>query len=152
MSELSKKQPLRFTAVALKPVPWILFFVFLVVLPFFTGCTKKTEEAGTTIHFVTWKPNIPEAWEEVLGLFKSEHPDIQVVREVGPHSSTAFHDLLTQKLKNRSDVVDVFLMDVIWPPEFGAAGWAMPLNDLFTTAEQKKFRDGTVLEDYFVGG
>ena len=149
MSGLFKKQFSCFAAEAIKPILWVL--IILVFLPFFIGCTKKTEEAGTTIHFVTWKPNIPEAWEEILGLFESEHPDIKLIREVGPHSSTAFHDLLTQKLKNRSKDVDVFLMDVIWPPEFGAAGWAMPLDDLFPASEQGKFMDGTILANTFGG-
>lgn len=151
MSNLSRKESPCFAAMASKPVSWILLFVCMVFLPFFTGCTTKTEEAKATVYFVTWKPNIPEAWEEILDLFKSEHPDIQLVREIGPHSSTAFHDLLTQKLKNKSKDVDVFLMDVIWPPEFGAAGWAMPLDDLFPAAERKKFMDGTILANTFGG-
>jgi multiple sugar transport system substrate-binding protein len=100
---------------------------------------------------VTWKPNIQEAWDEILEIFEDEYPDINVVREIGPHSSTAFHDLLTQKLKNKSTDVDVFLMDVIWPPEFGAAGWAMPLDDLFPDSEQKQFLDGPVLANSYKG-
>jgi hypothetical protein len=52
------------------------------------------------------------------------HPHISIVRELAPHSSTAYHDLLTQKLKNRDATVDVFFMDVIWVPEFAEAGWA----------------------------
>jgi multiple sugar transport system substrate-binding protein len=62
-------------------------------LPGVTGCTKKVEEGKTIVHFVTWKPNIPEAWEEIFKIFKDEYPDIEIAREVGPHSSTAFHDL-----------------------------------------------------------
>jgi multiple sugar transport system substrate-binding protein len=118
-------------------------------LPGITGCTKKAEEGKTIIHFVTWKPNIPEAWEEIFKIFKDEYPDIEIAREVGPHSSTAFHDLLTQKLKNKSEDVDVFLMDVIWPPEFAAAGWAAPLNNMFTLSEQEKFLGGTILANIF---
>jgi len=112
---------------------------------------KKTEEKKTVIHFVTWKPNIPEAWEEIFRIFEREYPHIKVIREVGPHSSTAFHDLLTQKLKNRSKDVDVFLMDVIWPPEFAAAGWAMPLDELFPPSEQEKFLKGTILANSYKG-
>jgi len=131
----------------------IIISIIFILLFFisFTGCTKKPEEKKTIIHFVTWKPNIPEAWEEILQIFKSEHPDIELIREIGPHSSTAFHDLLTQKLKNKSEDVDVFLMDVIWPPEFAAAGWAMPLDDKFSPAEQKKFLEGTILANTYRG-
>jgi len=115
------------------------------------GCTEKNTEGKTDIHFVTWKPNIPGVQEELIALFEKENPDIEVVREVGPHSSTAFHDLLTQKLKNRSDDVDVFLMDVIWPPEFAAAGWAMPIDDLFPQAERDRYLKGTILANTYKG-
>ncbi len=129
----------------------LMGFVFVFILLLIAGCIKKADEGKTIIHFVTWKPNIPEAWEEILRIFEAEHPDIKLVKEVGPHSSTAFHDLLTQKLKNRSEDVDVFFMDVIWPPEFAAAGWAMPLNDLFPLSEQEKFLSGTILANSYEG-
>ena len=116
-----------------------------------TACTKKTEKEKTTIHFVTWKPNIPAAWDEIFRIFEAGNPDIEVARETGPHSSTAFHDLLTQKLKNRSEDVDVFLMDVIWPPEFAAAGWAAPLDEMFLASEQEKFLGGAILANSYRG-
>jgi len=115
------------------------------------GCTKKQTDGKTAIHFVTWKPNIPGVQEEIISLFEKEHPDIKIIREIGPHSSTAFHDLLTQKLKNRSDDVDVFLMDVIWPPEFAAAGWAMPLDEMFLPAERENYLEGTILANIYNG-
>jgi multiple sugar transport system substrate-binding protein len=123
-----------------------------LVLPLAAGCGQREAGPGpTTIHFVTWKPNVPEAWEEIYRLFREEHPEITVVTEVGPHSSTAFHDLLTQKLKNRSADADVFLMDVVWPPEFGAAGWARPLDDVFPAAERDAFLPGAILAGTYGG-
>ncbi len=115
-----------------------------VLLTILMVCTvfscKKAEKTGQiTIHFVTWKPNVPEVWDRIFRIFAEEHPEIKVVTEIGPHSSTAFHDMLTQKLKNHSSDVDVFLMDVVWPSEFASAGWAMPLDGLFTKEEQKKY-------------
>lgn len=131
----------------------ILTACFLVFLISFiaAGCTKKEDTTKKVVHFITWKPNIPGVQEEIIRLFEAEHPDIQIVREVGPHSSTAFHDLLTQKLKNKSEDADVFLMDVIWPPEFAAAGWAAPLDDFFPAAEQEKFLEGTILANTYKG-
>ncbi len=91
-----------------------LFLGLSLIASLFFGCTQDADNGKTRIHFVTWKANVPEAWDEIFRLFKEEHPGIEVITETGPHSSTAFHDLLTQKLKNRSTDVDVFLMDVIW--------------------------------------
>lgn len=120
--------------------------LFLLLIP---ACSRQGEEGRKVLHFVTWKPNIPEAWEEIFTLFEKENPDIELDVQIGPHSSTAFHDMLTQKLKNRSTDVDVFLMDVIWPPEFAAAGWAMPLDGLFRDREE--FLEGPILANTYKG-
>jgi multiple sugar transport system substrate-binding protein len=58
---------------------------------------------------------------------------------------------LTQKLKNQSRDVDVFLMDVIWPPEFGSAGWALPLDDFLPQVERDRFLPGTILANTYQG-
>ena len=97
-----------------------------------------------TLRFVSWKPDHPQVWEEALARFTREHPHITIVREIAPHSSTAYHDLLTQKLKNRDATVDLFFMDVIWVPEFAAAGWARPLDHRFPPADRRKFLSATI--------
>ncbi|HDY70473.1 MAG TPA: extracellular solute-binding protein, partial [Nitrospirae bacterium] len=132
-------------------IPVLLSVVVVIGVILSFSCAGKDEGKAKVLRFVTWKPNVPEVWEEIYRRFEQKYPDIKIVREIGPHSSTAFHDLLTQKLKNRSRDVDVFLMDVIWPPEFAAAGWAMPLDDLFSPSEQKRFLDGTILANTYRG-
>jgi multiple sugar transport system substrate-binding protein len=127
----------------------MVFASALIVL--IVGCTEQENYGKVIIRFVTWKPNQPLLWEELYRLFEAEHPHIHIVREVGPHSSTAFHDLLTQKLKSRSQDVDVFFMDVIWPPEFASAAWTMPLNELFPRSEQEKFLSGSILANSYKG-
>ena len=88
---------------------------------------------------MAWKFNNPGLWRRLADQFERQHPPLKVALEIGPHSSTNYHDLLTQKLKNRSSEVDVFLMDVIWPPEFAGAGWALPLDDLFPPEQREMF-------------
>jgi multiple sugar transport system substrate-binding protein len=123
--------------------------IAIVVFAIFSGCTKKEADSTVRLRFVTWKPNQPEVWHEIIDIFQRKNPGIEIVREIGPHSSTAFHDLLTQKLKNKSKDVDVFFMDVVWPPEFAAAGWAMVLDDVFTTKERVAFLPGTILANTY---
>ncbi|MEW6490895.1 MAG: ABC transporter substrate-binding protein [Thermodesulfobacteriota bacterium] len=117
------------------------------------GCAEKTPKPDepTPVRLVTWRPNQPEVWDEVFARFEARNPDLKVVREVGPHSTTAFHALLTQKLKNQSPDVDVFLMDVIWPPEFGSAGWALPLDERFPPEERAQFLPGAILANTYEG-
>ena len=106
----------------------------------------KHAQAATpiTLRFVSWKPDHQQVWDEAIAQFIKAHPQVSVVRELAPHSSTAYHDLLTQKLKNRDATVDVFFMDVIWVPEFAAAGWARPLDKQFMPAMREEFLPATL--------
>ena len=111
-------------------------------------CALITPVSASTSHtvlrFVTWKPDSPKVWDTAIARFEAAYPSITIEREIAPHSSTAYHDLLTQKLKNRDATMDVFFMDVIWPAEFAMAGWALPIDDRFSIPEQEKFLPATI--------
>ncbi len=115
------------------------------------GAEPASQSTPTVLRFVSWKPDHPRVWADALARFMKVHPDISVVREIAPHSSTAYHDLLTQKLKNRDRTVDLFFMDVIWVPEFAAAGWALPLDHRFPPPEQDKFLPATIKAGTYKG-
>ncbi|MFZ5905953.1 MAG: ABC transporter substrate-binding protein [Nitrospirota bacterium] len=140
---------LNYRKVLSMPAWNIVPFLLIANLAFAPGCTTEQQSDITTVRFVTWKPNQPAVWDEIIELFEKEHPGITIERETGPHSSTAFHDLLTQKLKNKSPDVDVFFMDVIWPPEFAAAGWALPLDGFFPPDEQERFLHAPVIANTY---
>jgi multiple sugar transport system substrate-binding protein len=100
--------------------------------------------AQTELRFVTWRPHLPQVWDRAIRAFEAENPGVKIVREIGPHSSTEFHDLVTQKLKNRDPEMDVFFMDVIWPAEFAAAGRVLPLDRFFSAEERIKFLEAPI--------
>jgi multiple sugar transport system substrate-binding protein len=97
------------------------------------------------------KPDQRETWEEAYDRFRHAHPDVPLHVEISPRSSTQYHDLLAQKLKNRDASMDVFMMDVTWPPEFASAGWARPLDDRFFPADRADFLDGPIAANTFAG-
>lgn len=123
----------------------------LLVLVGGSAACRAPRASPGELTFVTWKPNQPAVWDRAVAMFEKAHPGITVRRQVGPHSSTAFHDLLAQKLKNRDTTMDVFFMDVIWPAEFAAAGWTRPLDDLFPPAERARFLPGTIAANTWRG-
>jgi multiple sugar transport system substrate-binding protein len=71
--------------------------------------------------------------------------------QVGPHSSTEYHAIVTQRLKNKDASVDVFFMDVIWPPEFASAGWALDLTPKFSQKEQNQYLNAPVSANTYKG-
>jgi hypothetical protein len=54
------------------------------------------DESSVILRFVAWKADHPHAWDNAFAQFSGRHPHISIVRELTPHSSTAYHDLLTQ--------------------------------------------------------
>jgi multiple sugar transport system substrate-binding protein len=105
----------------------------------------------TTIVFLTWKPSQPEGWKRLLREFHDQNPRIHVKTQVAPHSSTQYHAIITQRLKNRDASVDVFFMDVVWPPEFGNAGWVLDLTPWFPVERQEKFLRGPLTANKWRG-
>jgi multiple sugar transport system substrate-binding protein len=102
------------------------------------------------IRFVTWRET-QGFLDRLIQDFEAQNPDLKIVREIGPHSSTEFHDLVGQKFKNRDPEMDVFFMDVIWPAEFASAGWALPLDRFFPPEERKKFLPATIPANTYQG-
>ena len=102
------------------------------------------------IRFVTWRET-QGFMERLIRDFEAQNPDLKIVRDVGPHSSTEFHDLVAQKFKNRDRAMDVFFMDVIWPAEFASAGWALPLDRFFPPEERKKFLPAAIRANTYGG-
>ena len=126
-----------------------LFSRLIAILFLFLPLAVTAQE--TTLRFVTWKWEAPQVFDQAIADFERENPGVRVRREIGPHSSTQFHDLLTQKLKNQDTALDVFFMDVIWPAEFASAGWALPLDRFFPAGEQDKFLKAPILANHYRG-
>jgi multiple sugar transport system substrate-binding protein len=67
---------------------------------------------------------------EQLQEFQRLHPDIRVTYQATPSSASERHTLYVTWLSSRSPDIDVLNLDVIWVPEFAAAGWLLPLDSV----------------------
>jgi multiple sugar transport system substrate-binding protein len=129
----------------------IMIIVFGIAGLLCPGVKFTWAEEPTTVAFLTWRPNQPEVWDTVIRDFHQKNPGIRIKVQVGPHSSTEYHAIVAQRLKNRDASVDVFFMDVIWPPEFANAGWALNLTSRFPVQEQNKFLPGPITANTYRG-
>ena len=69
-----------------------------------------------------------EAIRAQLDRFQSLHPDIRVDVQSTPDAADHRHQLYVQWLNARAADPDVLQLDVIWAPEFAAAGWIVDLD------------------------
>jgi multiple sugar transport system substrate-binding protein len=63
-----------------------------------------------------------------LARFMQEHPGIRVVQRETPDAADQRHQLYVQWLNAGASDPDILQLDVVWTPEFAAAGWILPLE------------------------
>ncbi|MGE5244815.1 MAG: ABC transporter substrate-binding protein [Betaproteobacteria bacterium] len=63
-----------------------------------------------------------------LDRFAALHPGLSVELRATPDAADQRHQLYVQWLNARAEQPDVLQLDVIWTPEFAAAGWILPLS------------------------
>jgi multiple sugar transport system substrate-binding protein len=103
------------------------------------GCGKRTP-AKVNITFAGGGVGAEEEVNrEQIRRFEELHPDIKVRYQVMPQSSTQQHDIYVTYLSSADPSIDVYMVDVIWPPEFAAAGWLRALDDLLSDYDKKDF-------------
>ena len=73
-----------------------------------------------------------------LARFHDAHPDIAVALRATPDAADQRHQLYVQWLNAQVGEPDVLQLDVVWTPEFAAAGWILPLD-----------RYGPPVQDFF---
>src|SRR5262245_60798151 len=69
-----------------------------------------------------------EAIRRQLERFQALHPNIRVQVQSTPDAADHRHQLYVQWLNARAADPDVLQLDVIWAPEFAAAGWILNLD------------------------
>ena len=77
---------------------------------------------------------------EIHAVFEAKYPNIKLEYIQTPQAgANSVHDKLVTMLAAGDGSVDVFITDVIWPPEMAAAGWLLPLDEWFPPEEQAKY-------------
>ncbi len=77
------------------------------------------------------------------------HPAITVVQRRTPDAADQRHQLYVQWLNARASDPDILQLDVVWTPEFAAAGWILPLDRFAPPREA--FFPATVAADSWQG-
>jgi multiple sugar transport system substrate-binding protein len=103
----------------------LLLWLCFVIL---SGCGPRPPEAVTTLVLTGGSGEEESFAREQLKAFNRAHPDLRVVYQATPSSASERHTLFFTWLSARSREIDVLNLDVVWIPEFAAAGWLLPLD------------------------
>jgi multiple sugar transport system substrate-binding protein len=77
-----------------------------------------------------------------------KYPEIDIQINLTPDNMNQWHDAMAIWITAQDATVDLYGMDLPWVSEFGAAGWAVPLNDYLPDIEQKFEKAGLDLYTY----
>lgn len=125
----------------------VLSAIVLLVL-FFAACSEP--EHGTVITFPSSTVGAEaEVLRRQLDRFREKHPDIRVVQRQTPDAADQRHQLYVQWLNAGASDPDILQLDVIWTPEFAAAGWILSLDSF--SPETKSFFPATVTANQWQG-
>ncbi|MBA3658615.1 MAG: ABC transporter substrate-binding protein [Gemmatimonadales bacterium] len=101
--------------------------LWLVLLA--TAC-RSTPPGGPAV--ITLPASMLGAEGEVLRIqlarFARLRPDIRVVQRATPDAADQRHQLYVQWLNAGASEPDILQLDVVWTPEFAAAGWILDLD------------------------
>jgi len=101
-----------------------------------TSCRSGRGDDGRTV--ITFSGSALGAEGEVLARqvarFEVANPSIRVRVQHTPDDATQRHQLFVQWLNARAGEPDVLQLDVVWTPEFAAAGWVLALDRWHPTA------------------
>jgi multiple sugar transport system substrate-binding protein len=92
------------------------------------ACTRSSS-TGTVITFPASAVGAEATvLRRQIARFEAQHPGVTVVQRPTPDAADQRHQLYVQWLNARASEPDILQLDVIWTPEFAAAGWILPLD------------------------
>lgn len=84
--------------------------------------------AQTELRMFVSSQGQPEIFQEAIDAYMAAHPDVKVELELGGATSELQAQYLNTVLSASDPSLDVFVLDVVRPAQFAAAGWAEPLD------------------------
>ena len=73
----------------------------------------------------------PSPLEAIRQAVAEKYPEIDVQINLAPDNMGQWHDAMAIWITAKDSTIDLYGMDTPWVSEFGAAGWAVPLNEYF---------------------
>jgi multiple sugar transport system substrate-binding protein len=90
----------------------------------------------------------PSPLEAIRQAVAAKYPEIDVQINLAPDNMSQWHDAMAIWITAKDNTIDLFGMDTPWVSEFGAAEWAVPLNEHFPDIADKFEQAGLDLFSY----
>jgi multiple sugar transport system substrate-binding protein len=105
----------------------------VLLLALLCACHSGSERGGADRLVFVYQPlgDDERPLEQLLDGFRRSHPEVTLEKQLIPSASDVAHQYFLTALEGGSTAFDVFVVDVVWVPEFARAGWIAELSDAF---------------------
>jgi multiple sugar transport system substrate-binding protein len=107
------------------------------------GTSNSSTGSGQTVNINYIERDTNGVYAGLVNDFNAQNNGVHVTyNSNAPADTGQLLTIITTMLRARSSAYDVFPMDIIWPPEFGANGWTIPLDDKWPASDQANYLPG----------
>src|SRR5215472_6749661 len=110
------------------------------------GTSNSTGGNGQTVNINYIERDTNGVYAGLVSTFNGQNNGVHVTyNSNAPADTGQLLTILTTMLRARGSSIDVFPMDIIWPAEFGANGWTVPLDDKWPASDRANYLSGPLL-------
>src|SRR6266446_6901700 len=107
------------------------------------GTSNSTSGNGQAVNISYIEKDTNGVYAGLVSTFNKQNNGVHVTyNSNAPNDTGQLLTILTTALRARSSSIDVFPMDIIWPAEFGANGWTVPLDDKWPASDRANYLPG----------
>jgi multiple sugar transport system substrate-binding protein len=107
------------------------------------GTSNTTGGNGQTANINYIQKDTNGVFAGLVSTFNAQNNGIHVTyNSNAPNDTGQLLTILTTMLRARGSSIDVFPMDIIWPAEFGANGWTIPIDDKWPASDRANYLPG----------
>ncbi|HYU76469.1 MAG TPA: ABC transporter substrate-binding protein [Ktedonobacteraceae bacterium] len=107
------------------------------------GTSNSTGGNGQTVNVNYYEKDTNGVYAGLVKTFNAQNNGVHVnYNNNAPNDTGQLLTILTTMLRARGSSIDVMPMDIIWPPEFGANGWTVPLDDKWPASDRANYLPG----------
>jgi len=107
------------------------------------GTSNSGTGNGQTVNINYIERDTNGVYAGLVKTFNAQNNGVHVTyNSNAPADTGQLLTILTTMLRARGSSIDVFPMDIIWPAEFGANGWTVPLDDKWPASDRANYLPG----------
>ncbi|MDQ2885747.1 MAG: ABC transporter substrate-binding protein [Chloroflexota bacterium] len=107
------------------------------------GTSNSTGGNGQTVNVNYIEKDTNGVYAGLVNTFNAQNNGVHVnYNNNAPNDTGQLLTILTTMLRARGSSIDVMPMDIIWPPEFGANGWTVALDDKWPASDRANYLPG----------